>query len=53
MVVLHPARSRGLIQVGVNVTVPGKKKTICVSPRAWPRLAAGARPVYKCTLCFV
>ena len=39
----NPVSSRGLIQVGVNVTVPGKKKPLCQSTG----LAAGARPVYK------
>ena len=33
----------GLIQVGVNVTVPRRKKPLCQSTG----LAAGARPVYK------
>ena len=41
--------TRGLIQVGVNVTVPGKKKPSASVPVAGPRAAAGARPVYKCT----
>jgi hypothetical protein len=27
------------------------KKGLCVSPRGWPRAAAGARPVYKCRSC--
>ena len=39
--------NRGLIQVGVNVTVPGKKKPSASVPVAGPRAAAGARPVYK------
>ena len=41
--VLIISYSRGLIQVGVNVTVPGKKNPL----RQSTGLAAGARPVYK------
>ena len=39
----YEVNSRALIQMGVNVTVPGKKKPLCQSTG----LAAGARPVYK------